>query len=378
MNVLWLPHNSWSEGRFQRDQYLVAQLQRRHRFVILRWESYLPHTLSHLIRPQTYLKTLGWRESDHPLGTICQVPRVPELPWLSRQLSRRGLSINTPLLTQVIKSLRRRFGIDVVVFAGCGLPLGLPPKHLGIPLVYDYVDWFSGKGVSERECVSRSTAVVCVSEVLAERARCWNPNTFVIPNGAELEKFRRAQGERLRERLGLRDNKVVSLIGLTASPTNYFLRAIQIVKEQEPRVKCLLVGKSESIARAIREADPSGDTFLCVGPVPYDDIPEFFAASDVGLYPGDHTDFFKYASPIKVFEYFAAGKPVVSSQVLQFTTGEWPNLLVCEPTAESFAVGILHSLRKNSTVAWPKSLNAFDWSALADQFEEILIRSAGT
>lgn len=119
---------------------------------------------------------------------------------------------------------------------------------------------------------------------------------------------------------------------------------MQIAKRTHPNLKCLLVGKSAEIERAIREADPSGDTFIYVGAVPYDEVAQYFAATNVGLYPGDDSDFFRFASPIKVYEYSAAGKPVISSSVIEVERLGWLNVLIRDPTPESFAEGIQHAL----------------------------------
>ena len=44
--------------------------------------------------------------------------------------------------------------------------------------------------------------------------------------------------------------------------------------------------------------------------MPPSEVADFFAATDVGLYPGDKNAYFDAASPLKILEYTAAGKPV--------------------------------------------------------------------
>jgi glycosyltransferase involved in cell wall biosynthesis len=54
-----------------------------------------------------------------------------------------------------------------------------------------------------------------------------------------------------------------------------------------------------------------------VGEIPYDDVPATIARFDVGILPLHDIDFAYYCSPIQVFDYLAAGKPVVSTPVAQ-------------------------------------------------------------
>lgn len=371
MNILWIPHNPWGSGRFQRDQYLLQELSSRHRFFVLNWSSYLPHTLWNLIDPRTYREALRSDEIDLGNCISCKVPRLPHLPLLSSRLHERGLSLNTPFLRRTIQGLKKRYQLDVIVFASFGNALGLPPSGLGVPLVFDYVDWCSSDAV-ERECLTRAREVICVSQPLYDQARRWNKRTHLLTNGADIERFQAASGDTVRAKLGLSHNKVVSLIGLTASPSHYFIRAVQIAKLKEPTLKCVLVGRSDVVERAVQEADPAGDTFINVGPVPYEQVAEYFAATDVGLYPGDDSDFFKFASPIKVIEYSAAGRPVVSSAVVELERMAWPNVCICQPHAEAFAQGILHALAEPPRLPDEQSLRAFDWGTIANGFEAVL------
>ncbi len=50
-----------------------------------------------------------------------------------------------------------------------------------------------------------------------------------------------------------------------------------------------------------------------LGPKPYAEVPRYVAAFDVGLCPNRWNDYGRSCFPLKVFEYLAAGKPVVAS-----------------------------------------------------------------
>lgn len=84
---------------------------------------------------------------------------------------------------------------------------------------------------------------------------------------------------------------------------------------------CLaLVGGPDDMADALRsrwlELDLPPERFLYAGQVPPDETPRFISAFDVCALPlPAETHFAQYASPMKLFEYMAAGRAIVASDL---------------------------------------------------------------
>jgi glycosyltransferase involved in cell wall biosynthesis len=63
------------------------------------------------------------------------------------------------------------------------------------------------------------------------------------------------------------------------------------------------------------------DSFIFTGPVPYNEMPFYYAAMDVLVAPFNPAKFQLtrkfgfYYSPIKLFEYMASGKPIVTTRI---------------------------------------------------------------
>jgi glycosyltransferase involved in cell wall biosynthesis len=78
-------------------------------------------------------------------------------------------------------------------------------------------------------------------------------------------------------------------------------------------------------------------------------------------------------SPIQVFDYLAAGKPVVSTPVVQLE--RWPRLVTIARGAEAFSAAIATALNENSALRIDER-RAFafanSWDARVDQIVDLL------
>ena len=111
------------------------------------------------------------------------------------------------------------------------------------------------------------------------------------------------QRDRTRADLGLKGKQVVSLIGLTASPSLFFVDALAIAARQLPDLVFLLVAGGELLQPIVERCRQLEVRFVATGNNPSNSrFANHFAASDIGLYPGDFTSYFDAACPIKVLE----------------------------------------------------------------------------
>ncbi|MGZ8698055.1 MAG: glycosyltransferase, partial [Gaiellaceae bacterium] len=73
-----------------------------------------------------------------------------------------------------------------------------------------------------------------------------------------------------------------------------------------------------------------------VGPKPYQELPRYVAAFDVGLIPYVQNRYTQSCFPLKVYEYLAAGKPVVASGLPELAEME-PDVVLAGDVAEFVA-----------------------------------------
>lgn len=102
----------------------------------------------------------------------------------------------------------------------------------------------------------------------------------------------------------------------------------EVIKERLSEVRFLLVGDGETFAqiRSLVEAHDLQDRFVFTGRVPYREVPKYLAAADIAVAPYDSrkNPYTKklgfFFSPIKLLEYMAAGKPIITTREEGITT----------------------------------------------------------
>lgn len=148
--------------------------------------------------------------------------------------------------------------------------------------------------------------------------------TVVAHNGVETEDFEnRPPQTDIRKRLGLpADKKIVCYCGNT-----YEGRGIEILVDMAGEMKDALFlivgGRDEENAPYIEAArERALDNFVVKGFVPHAEVPLYLLASDLLVLPyTEHitikggTKAAEFTSPMKLFEYMAAGKPIVAAAI---------------------------------------------------------------
>lgn len=356
MRILWVPHTTFQPGVRTRAEYLIERLTAEHAVHILCWDVPIRRTA------QGIRSTLqSWTRAGDDGVTYHHLPRLP-LPIPGRR----------PLVTQaafrrLVRRIVAEHQIDVVIAACNWCALGFPPPDLPVPLVIDYFDLLEDK--DEEWYFTHADAVVSSSSVLHDRVRKYPLPSYYVPNAIDTSLFRHANGDAVRAEYRLDGARIVSLIGITVSARLYFLDAVALAARQMPEIKCLIVGDGEQLPAIKARITGREHLFRLTGAAPYERMPEFFACTDVGLYPGDLQPYFHAALPIKVLEYSAAGKPVVTPPLEELTRLRFGNLVFASPTPESFADAICLALQSPATAP---DLSRFEIRRVAAELSEIL------
>ena len=111
---------------------------------------------------------------------------------------------------------------------------------------------------------------------------------------------------------------------------------------------------------------------LLPGPRPYADLPQYMRAFDVCITPHCMTAFVESLNPIKLWEYLAAGKPIVSTDVAGFR--DFPDVVRIAANADDFLTQLQAALQEGGCHCARRRAIAADnsWQARVDQLIPLL------
>jgi hypothetical protein len=294
------------------------------------------HTILYVQGP-LYLDTLSWIINSENLflrkKITSQLSAVNMfLPPFQGRLEFVADSFKVPIFKLCLSFLR--FKPDVVIFYGIEyVSLLHTLRSMGTKILYDCVDEVSGfsKVVDaakvlreEKNLVTNSSIVIVTSQTLREKLSKLNRNCFHIPNGGDVPHFLKATrpGEKISEIEHLRH----PIIGYMGAINDWFdVELVCKLAELHPEYSVLIVGPVVYGLEKFRRHP----NITLVGLKKYEVVPKYLAYMDVCLIPFKINKLTLASNPIKLYEYLAAGKPVVSTALPE----------VCNNASEFIYVG---------------------------------------
>jgi glycosyltransferase involved in cell wall biosynthesis len=145
---------------------------------------------------------------------------------------------------------------------------------------------------------------------LVDAKKAINPNTSFSPHGVDVALFAQAQAPATvmpAAAAALRGKgPVIGYFGLIAAWTDVTL--IEWLAQQRPQWSFLLIGHaSVDVSHLARLPN-----ITLTGPQPYESLPGWAKAFDVAIIPYLQNQQVRNANPLKLREYLATGKPIVS------------------------------------------------------------------
>jgi glycosyltransferase involved in cell wall biosynthesis len=163
-------------------------------------------------------------------------------------------------------------------------------------------------GRRDEELTRRADIVFVAPPSLLDAKKAMNPETFFSPHGVDAALFSRAANPDTPIAEGARAI-AHPIVGYFGSLHEWIdLALIEWLAVSRPAWNFLLVGHAAADVSALRTL---ANVHL-VGPQPYRTLPEWAKAFDVAIIPYKLNRQVANANPLKLREYLATGKPVVS------------------------------------------------------------------
>ncbi|HLB69215.1 MAG TPA: glycosyltransferase family 4 protein [Thermoplasmata archaeon] len=242
-----------------------------------------------------------------------------------------------------------------------------------------------------RSRMYRSSAkIVAVSEQMAQTVpkdfRLDPHHVVWIPNGVDLARFVTMDPRRARQELGWPDAPTVVFVGnlVPWQGIETLIHAVGHFSPGHPGVSIRVVGDGPMRGSLETLAARVGltDRVHFVGAVPYEAVPMCIGASTVCVAPFTRNRNEKAGlSPLKLYEYFAGGRPVVASDlpgVREMVRSSGAGILVPpdDPRELANAIAFLASSPETSdrmgVLAREYAESHFSWALTAQRVESVL------
>lgn len=158
--------------------------------------------------------------------------------------------------------------------------------------------------------IAKSDLCVANSVYLANYCRRYNPNSYNVGQGCELDIFSNATGAVVPDDMKHIPGPVVGYVGVLQT-NRLDIALLAHIAENLPEMNIVLVGPEDEIFRESRLHGIKNIHFL--GPKPPGALPSYINAFDVCLNPQLLNQVTAGNYPRKIDEYLALGKPVVAT-----------------------------------------------------------------
>jgi len=241
-------------------------------------------------------------------------------------------------------------------------------------LVFDTVDEPSGEFIhlarNYHRALKNADVVLATSEKLYNMASAVNPHTYLVPNGCDYEYFSQAAGRNLPvpDEMKNLPRPIIGYMGAVASWCD--LKLVESLAAVFSDSSIVMLGPLYNVSTV-----PERPNLHWLGHIPYERLVNYVQLFDVGIIPFKLSSMVEAVNPIKMWEYLAAGIPVVSTAFPE--AQKYGELVLCSADEAAFMRNIRHALEGNNPdlrarrmhLAWNNS-----WSLRARRIVEIIER----
>jgi glycosyltransferase involved in cell wall biosynthesis len=220
---------------------------------------------------------------------------------------------------------------------------------------------------AERRIWRRGDVLIAVSKTLCghfDQAGVAPEKVRILPNAVDTCLFRaETDGGSVRLGMNLEGRFVVGFVGSFKAwhGVDFLFKAFARLRGEADSCHLLMVGDGPMRAALEDETRRLGleGAVTFVGSVPHEEVPRYLAAMDVAVAPYPFLEEFYY-SPLKLYEYMAAGRAIVASKIGQVgeTVADGLTGLLYEPNDFEGLLECLRRMRKDERLRRELGKNA--------------------
>ena len=238
----------------------------------------------------------------------------------------------------------------------------------------------------EKKILKNADRVVTINEKLREYAINMGANpdeTYVVRAGIDHERYNpNIDGSEIRAQYGIeKDDIVLFFMGWLYhfSGLKEVAAELSKIKDKKPNIKLLIVGGGDAFddLQRIRKDHHLDNQIILTGSQSPESIPKFIASSDICLLPAYNNEVMRDIVPIKLYEYMAMGKPVVTTKLpgVMKEFGEGHGIVYVDKPEDALgrAVELIEGGMIEEYGAKARGfVENYGWDDVVDEFEGIL------
>lgn len=206
----------------------------------------------------------------------------------------------------------------------------------------------------------------------------------LIPNGVDTELFRQYPSDGIKKELGINNSFVIGHVGLLREWIDLeplFIAVKQLTEKLD--IRLLIVGGGIGYEKNVDLARKYGlKNVIFTGTIPYTQVPKYISCMDVCVIPFKLDAVSQNSLPLKLFEYMACEKPVISTKV-EGIMAAVQNRVLYASNSEEYKSRIIElykdeALRRKMELEGRKFVKEnYNWSNITLKLEEVLKAVAG-
>lgn len=269
--------------------------------------------------------------------------------------AQQALDFHQPIL---INAFNPQFGLPIIGKLG---------ESISVYYCYDEInaaDWCKTHGGdAEKQYMAQVDAVVVTSEGLKETKSKYSKNCHIVHNGVDFDLFSNSTSAHKQS------HAVIGYVGSIDNRIDYTLLEKLAIENREKELRLIGRVKSEK-AKALANAY---DNITLTGSRQPRDLALEMAEIDLGIIPFVKNRFTQNIYPLKVNEYLAAEKPVVSTHFSDLSS--FSEVISIAENHQSFANSVNASLASDNSEkkkARSQFAKANSWQKRAIEFSRII------
>ncbi len=282
----------------------------------------------------------------------------------------------------------------------CGYAITKRLNLKGINTIYDLADDLPGMartspqipgpikplgGLVSKMVLKKNIAlakkVTCTTESLSRSYEVPSDKSILLPNGVDTDLFKNYISDNIKNKLQIdNDCFIIGHVGVLREWLDFdaLFKAFKILSVSF-NMKLLIVGGGIGYEDTVRLAKKYNiiRNVIFTGTVPYSQVPRYISCMDVGVIPFKLDEVSQNSLPLKLFEYMACEKPVISTNVKGIKENIGDMVLYasnCSDYIQRMSELLADENMKKAlgTAGRKRVIDDFDWSKVTLKLEKLI------